>query len=66
MNIILYTTDCPKCIILEQKLEEKNIEYIKFTDVKEMVKKGFRSAPILEVDGKVMTFLEAINWIKGI
>ena len=63
-NIILYTTHCPKCEILEEKLNNKNIEYGICTDVKIMLKKGFRSAPMLEVDGKIMTFLEANNWIR--
>jgi glutaredoxin len=64
MSITLYTTHCPKCEILQEKLDTKNIQYKICTDTKLMVGKGFRSAPMLEVDDKVMTYLEAINWIK--
>jgi glutaredoxin len=63
-NIIFYTTHCPKCAILEEKLNEKQIQFDTCTDVKLMVSKGFRSAPMLEVDGKPLTYLEAIKWIK--
>lgn len=27
MTVILYTIDCPKCLILEKKLAEKGIEF---------------------------------------
>jgi glutaredoxin len=63
-NTILYSTNCPKCEILKEKLDEKNITYEICSDVKLMISKGFRSAPILEVNNVAMTYLEAINWIK--
>ena len=65
MKVILYTNDCPKCKILKIKLDEKNIPYEIFDDMDEMLKKGFRSMPMLDVDGKVMTFLDAVEWTKG-
>ncbi|HCF38049.1 MAG TPA: hypothetical protein DER56_03085 [Thermosipho africanus] len=65
MKIILYSNDCPKCKILKTKLEEKNISYEIFNTIDEMIERGFRSLPILEVDGKIMTFIEAVEWVKG-
>lgn len=65
MKIILYSNDCPKCKILKTKLEEKNISYEIFDTIDEMIERGFRSLPILEVDGKIMTFIEAVEWVKG-
>ena len=62
--ITLYTTHCPKCKILEQKLKAKNIEYIEFTDVDKMIKMGFSMMPMLEVDGIVMDFATANKWIN--
>lgn len=62
--IILYTTHCPKCRILEQKLKAKNIEYIEFTDVDKMIKMGFSMMPMLEVDGVIMDFAIANKWIN--
>jgi glutaredoxin len=65
MNIVLYTTHCPKCIVLENKLNEKNIEYIENNDVDEMLNKGWRSAPVLEVDGTGLMFKEAVDWVNS-
>jgi glutaredoxin len=62
--VILYSTGCPKCKILKSKLDDKNIIYEVCSDVNVMQVKGFRSVPMLEVDGNVMTYLDAINWIK--
>lgn len=65
MNVILYTMGCPKCRVLEKKLESKNIEYVKNTDTALMISKGFESVPILEVDGEIMNFTVANTWING-
>lgn len=64
MNVTLYTTNCPKCKILETKLERKNIPYSVVTDVSVMLKKGFAQAPMLEVDGDLKTFAEANTWVE--
>lgn len=31
-----------------------------------LIQKGFKSVPMLEVDGNIMNYLEAINWVKEI
>jgi len=64
MNIILYTTHCPRCVVLESKLKQKDIEYTSCEDINIMSEKGFMSAPMLEVDNKVMDFKTANNWIN--
>ncbi len=64
MSIILYTTHCPKCLVLEKKLASKNIEFEEITDNELMLKKGFTMVPVLEVDGKIMDFKEANTWIN--
>jgi hypothetical protein len=66
MKIILYSIDCPKFEILKDRLKEKGVDYEVCNDIKLMISKGFRSMPILEVDKKFMTYLEAINWTKEI
>ena len=67
MSIILYTIDCPKCLILEKKLEAKNIEFLKVSDIDIINAKGFgdSSFPILEVDGLVMNYKTAIQWVNN-
>lgn len=63
MNIVLYSTNCPKCKVLEAKLKQSNIEYEEINDVNLMVNKGFTTVPVLEVDGVIYNFKEAIKWI---
>lgn len=65
MSIILYSTNCPKCRILEQKLNSKNITFTINNDVDEMEKLGIMSAPVLKIDGELYNFGEAIKWVKS-
>lgn len=65
MKITLYTTGCPKCHVLESKLEDANLEYETVTDINIMQEKGFMAAPMLEVDGAVLDFGKAVKWING-
>lgn len=65
MVVILYSTHCPKCSVLEKKLKQKNISYEEIIDIKIMKEKGYLSVPILEVDGVSMDFKIAINWINS-
>lgn len=65
-EIVLYSTHCPKCKVLEAKLQQKNIKYTEVTDMDVMQSKGFMSVPILEVNNKAMNFKDANNWINGL
>ena len=62
--IVLYSTGCPKCGILERKLNEKNISFTKCTDVDEMFALGIMSVPVLSVDGDMMDFSKAVQWVN--
>ena len=64
MKVILYSTHCPKCTVLESKLKTKNITYEEINNVDLMISKGFMSVPMLEVDDTVMNFADAIKWIN--
>lgn len=63
-NIILYSNNCPKCKILKDRLDQKGLSYSICSDEELMISKGFRSMPILEVDGNVYMYFEAIKYIK--
>lgn len=65
-NIILYTTGCPRCKIIEKKLELKGIKFEVNTDEDEMVAIGMTEAPSLLVDGKLLGFTDAVAWINSI
>lgn len=67
MNIILYTIDCPNCLVLEKKLKAKNIDFLRVSDEDTIKAKGFGDSlfPILEVDGTVMDYKTAIKWVNN-
>ena len=64
MKIILYTTGCPKCSVLKKKLDMLHIEYETCEDTDIMLSKGLKKAPALEIDGRILDYKEAINFIK--
>lgn len=64
MEIILYSTNCPKCKILEKKLTEKNIKFTKNNNVIDMTELGIDQVPVLSIDGKLLRFVEANKWIN--
>ena len=66
MNVVLYSTNCPKCKVLEAKLKQNNVAYEINNDVKLMESKGFTTAPKLEVDDNIMDFKQAVEWIGGL
>ena len=65
-KIILYSTHCPKCKILEKKLSSKNINYEEVDDVDKMLDMGIKEAPVLGIGDNRLTFNEAIRWVQGI
>ena len=62
--IILYSTGCPRCTVLEKKLNEKNIKYQIDNDTNKMIEKGFTEIPMLEVNSKYYNFIEAVKWVN--
>ena len=68
--ITFYSTNCPKCKILKQKLEQKNIEIETVEDVDAVVEYGnshhIKSAPLLDIDGTAYDFKGALDYIKTI
>ena len=64
MKIILYTTGCPRCSVLEKKLEAAAIDCDIVNDTAIMAAKGYMYLPILEVDDIAYEFGDAVKWIK--
>ena len=62
--ITLYTTHCPKCRVIETKLTKKGIPFEINDNVDEMLKLGFKFAPVLCVNGEYLYFTKANNWIN--
>ena len=63
-NIILYTIHCEHCEILEKKLMEKNIKFAINENIEVMREKHFKTAPMLEVDGKLYNYSQAMLWVS--
>ena len=66
MKVVLYSNDCPRCKILKQKLDAKQINYQIVSDIDVMMEKGFMMLPILEVNSEVLEFGAAVNWVNNL
>ena len=66
MNIVLYTTHCPKCKVLEQKLKDKKVEYWICEDIDKMARLGIESVPVLGINGNLIDFGRAIRWVNSL
>lgn len=62
----LFSTGCEKCKILEKKLEDKNIKFEIINDIEEIKKTGYNCVPLLEVDGKMLDFMKAIQYVNNL
>ena len=64
MKIILYSPGCPKCKVLKHKLEEKGIAYTENGSVDEMLSLGIVQVPVLSVNGELLDFQTANQWVN--
>ena len=56
--ITLFSTGCPKCKILEKKMDDSNISYIKNDNVEEMLSLGIEEVPVVKLEnGKLLNFM---------
>lgn len=62
--ITLYSTGCPKCKVLKKKLDEKGIKYTVNLSVEEMMAIGITQVPVLCVEGKLLQFKQAVDWVN--
>ena len=62
--IVLYSTNCPKSRILKQKMDEKSIVYTEEHSVDKMIGMGITQVPVLSVDGELLAFGRAVEWVN--
>lgn len=62
-NIILFSNGCPRCKVLKQKLDDKQIKYTINEDFDELIENGLQTAPVLKVDDNYYQFGEAVKFI---
>ena len=66
MEIILYSTRCPRCNVLEKKLKAKNISYKEENSVPVMQEIGITAVPMLSIDGELHNFEQAVKWVNAL
>lgn len=62
LKIILYSTNCPRCKVIEKRLKDSGYEFETVTDMQEMVKLGLTYSPSVNIDGRFYNFNEMIVW----
>lgn len=65
MKVMLYTTHCPQCRVLEKLLIDKGIEFEIVEDVELMRAMNIISVPQLQVNGTLMNMAMAVKWINN-
>lgn len=64
-DVLIYTSPiCPKCSALKQKMSSKGISFKETEDYTGLEGSGFFGLPVLQVDGKLMDFSAAWNWVN--
>ena len=64
--IVMYTQEyCPKCKVLKQKMDAKNMEYAECSDRDIVFSEGIDVTRGLMVDGQMMSYGAAIKWVNG-
>lgn len=64
--IKLYTNHCRKCEILTTKLKEKNVTFEIIDDEETLISLGFDFLPVLEINGKRLEYLDAIDYVNAL
>lgn len=64
MNVILYSTGCPQCTVLKEKMDGAAIAYTENNSKEEMSALGITHVPVLSVDGELMSFAQANKWVN--
>ena len=63
----LYTTGCPKCRILEEKMTKKALKFAKCTNPKEMQELKIVSVPMLKCpDGSMLGYYDAVKLVNSL
>lgn len=66
LKVILYKISCGRPGVTERKLIEKGIPFETICDEDEIFRnKNIEFFPTLEVDGKILDFKEAQDWVEG-
>ena len=63
--MVLFSTGCPQCYVLEVKLQQKNIDFEISDNVQELIDMGIKRLPVLKLDsGEYLDFSKALNFVN--
>ena len=62
--VTMYSTGCPKCRVLATKLEKAGVEFAVVDDIDLMKERGIEEVPVLDIDGQLMSFIDAVRWVN--
>lgn len=65
-KILLYSTGCPKCRILEKKMHDKQLTFGICSSIDDMQQLGIASLPMLKVDDKLLNYFDAVQYINSL
>ena len=63
-DIVLFSSGCPKCNVLKQKLDSRKIKYEVSEDFDELIAQNLQTVPVLKVNGEYYQFSEAIKVVN--
>ena len=64
--ITLFSNGCRNCDFVEGLLNAKQIDFKKENDIEIMLQMGFTKMPMLDVDGEMMDFGQAVKYLMNI
>lgn len=62
----LYSTGCPRCGVLKEKLVSKDIVFEEVDDINTMLQLGITQVPVLEVNGQLLEFSAAVKYVNSL
>ena len=64
--MILYSTGCPRCKVLEEKLKQKQINFEINNNTEEMFKLNITNVPVLKIEYKLLDFVDAVKYVNSL
>lgn len=61
LPLVLYSTGCPRCVVLKKKMEQAGMKFEVEQDVEKMTALGIKSVPMLKVGDEMLDFNKAIQ-----
>lgn len=65
-DIVIYSTGCPACKFLEQRLKDKHINFTINNDEEIMKQKGIVSVPVMEVGDELLNYKQSLEWVDKV